>query len=84
MLNPINHARTRCGVQRYKVEPYVVAADVYSVPPHTGAAAGPGTRARPDGCTAPASRAFWAFAARVRFSSLTPLFPPPGLVSKPR
>jgi cyclic beta-1,2-glucan synthetase len=36
LLNPINHARTRTGVQRYKVEPYVVAADVYSVPPHVG------------------------------------------------
>ena len=36
MLNPINHARTRADVQRYKVEPYVVAADVYSVPPHVG------------------------------------------------
>ena len=28
--------RTRAGVLRYKVEPYVVAADVYSVPPHVG------------------------------------------------
>ena len=36
LINPINHARTRAGVQRYKVEPYVVAADVYSVAPHVG------------------------------------------------
>ncbi len=36
LLNPINHASTRAGVRRYKVEPYVVAADVYSEPPHTG------------------------------------------------
>ena len=36
MLNPINHARTRRGCTRYKVEPYVVAADVYSEPPHVG------------------------------------------------
>src|SRR3954467_12295175 len=35
-LNPINHASTRADVQRYKVEPYVVAADIYSVPPHLG------------------------------------------------
>ena len=35
-LNPINQARTRAGVYRYKVEPYVVAADVYSTPPHIG------------------------------------------------
>ncbi len=36
LLNPINHAATRADVQRYKVEPYVVAADIYSVPPHLG------------------------------------------------
>ena len=29
ILNPINHAITRAGVHRYKVEPYVVSADVY-------------------------------------------------------
>jgi len=36
LLNPINHASTRADVQRYKVEPYAVAADVYSVAPHVG------------------------------------------------
>ncbi|SBV90504.1 Protein NdvB [uncultured Alphaproteobacteria bacterium] len=36
LLNPINHARTPGDVARYKVEPYVVAADVYSVAPHVG------------------------------------------------
>ncbi len=36
LLNPINHTRTRIDVHRYKVEPYVVAADVYSTPPHVG------------------------------------------------
>lgn len=36
MLNPINHARNHNEVQRYKVEPYVMAADVYSVPPYLG------------------------------------------------
>jgi cyclic beta-1,2-glucan synthetase len=36
MLNPINHTSTRAAVQRYKVEPYVVSADVYSQPPHVG------------------------------------------------
>ncbi len=34
ILNPINHANTRAGVQRYKVEPYVACADVYAAPPH--------------------------------------------------
>ncbi len=36
LLNPINHTNTRTAVRRYKVEPYVVAADVYSVAPHAG------------------------------------------------
>jgi cyclic beta-1,2-glucan synthetase len=36
LLNPINHTNTRTGLRRYKVEPYVVAADVYSEPPHVG------------------------------------------------
>jgi cyclic beta-1,2-glucan synthetase len=36
LLNPINHSSTRADVQRYKVEPYVIAADVYSVAPHVG------------------------------------------------
>jgi cyclic beta-1,2-glucan synthetase len=36
LLNPINHASTRAGLYQYRVEPYVVAGDVYAVPPHTG------------------------------------------------
>jgi cyclic beta-1,2-glucan synthetase len=36
LLNPISRTSTRADVQRYKVEPYVVAADVYSVAPHAG------------------------------------------------
>ncbi len=35
-LNPVTHAMTREAVHRYKVEPYVAAADLYSVPPHVG------------------------------------------------
>ena len=36
LLNPINHASDPVAVGRYRVEPYVVAADVYSVAPHIG------------------------------------------------
>lgn len=36
LINPLHHGRTPEEVAVYKVEPYVVAADVYSVPPHTG------------------------------------------------
>jgi len=36
MLNPINHMRTPEGVDRYRAEPYAVAADVYAHPMHVG------------------------------------------------
>jgi cyclic beta-1,2-glucan synthetase len=36
LLNPINHASTRAGIYRYKVEPYVACADLYSAAPHIG------------------------------------------------
>ncbi len=36
LLNPIHHAKSRADVDRYRVEPYVVAADIYSEPPHLG------------------------------------------------
>jgi cyclic beta-1,2-glucan synthetase len=36
LINPIHHASTPESLERYKVEPYVVAADVYSEAPHVG------------------------------------------------
>jgi cellobiose phosphorylase len=36
MINPINHTRTPIECATYKVEPYVIAADVYAVRPHVG------------------------------------------------
>ncbi len=36
MLIPINHSHTWAAAQRYKVEPYVACADVYSTVPHVG------------------------------------------------
>ncbi|MDO8893832.1 glycoside hydrolase family 94 protein [Nitrosomonas sp.] len=36
MINPVNHGKSAAGVAIYKVEPYVVAADVYAVSPHAG------------------------------------------------
>jgi cyclic beta-1,2-glucan synthetase len=36
LLNPINHTRTPADVDRYKTEPYVVAADVYAHHSHAG------------------------------------------------
>jgi len=36
MLGPVHHTRTPEAVAVYRVEPYVVAADVYGAPPHVG------------------------------------------------
>ena len=36
LLNPINHSATPEAAERYRVEPYVVCADVYSVAPYVG------------------------------------------------
>jgi hypothetical protein len=36
MLNPINHGSSAEAISRYKVEPYVMAADIYVAEPHTG------------------------------------------------
>ena len=36
LINPIHHADESAQMDRYRVEPYVIAADVYSTPPHNG------------------------------------------------
>jgi cyclic beta-1,2-glucan synthetase len=36
LINPILHTRSREKVTHYQPEPYVIAADVYGVPPHAG------------------------------------------------
>jgi cellobiose phosphorylase len=36
MLNPVNHGSTPEAIALYKVEPYVMCADVYGASPHTG------------------------------------------------
>ena len=36
LLNPVHHGATPAQIASYKVEPYVVAADVYGVVPHVG------------------------------------------------
>jgi cellobiose phosphorylase len=36
LINPLSHARDGAEVERYKVEPYVVAGDVYAVGAHAG------------------------------------------------
>ncbi len=36
LINPVSHGATPAGIAKYRVEPYVIAADVYGVEPHTG------------------------------------------------
>ncbi len=36
MINPVNHGSDPARMEVYKVEPYVVSADVYAVAPHIG------------------------------------------------
>ena len=36
LLNPVTHCKTLSDVQKYRVEPYVMSADVYSNPAHPG------------------------------------------------
>jgi cyclic beta-1,2-glucan synthetase len=36
MLHPIHHTSSRPGQYRYRIEPYVIAGDVYSEHPHVG------------------------------------------------
>jgi cellobiose phosphorylase len=36
MINPVNHSKSAATVATYKVEPYVMAADVYALSPHIG------------------------------------------------
>ena len=36
MLNPVARTTSRANMQRYKVEPYVLAGDIYAEPPHVG------------------------------------------------
>ena len=36
MLNPVHHGSTPLEIERYKVEPYVMCADIYGAAPHTG------------------------------------------------
>jgi cyclic beta-1,2-glucan synthetase len=36
LINPVRHGESAALVARYRIEPYVVAGDVYGAPPHTG------------------------------------------------
>ncbi len=60
IINPIgDSALSPAQVDICKVEPYVVASDVYAVFPHVGAAAGHGLLVPPHGCTGLSWNHFW-------------------------
>lgn len=51
MINPIEHSRTKESANKYKVEPYVIAADIYGVRKLSPEEeAGPGIQAQVVGC----------------------------------
>ena len=60
LLNPINHTRTRRASSATRPSPTSWRRTCTPTRRTPGAEAGPGTRARPGGCTAPDSRASWA------------------------
>ncbi len=75
MINPVNHALDASAAAIYKVEPYVLAADVYAVAPHVGRGGWTySTPARPDGCTGCWWNRCWACAASASLA-LKPCLP---------
>ena len=63
-INPIHRSSDRDSVKRYRAEPYVVAADIYSAPATPDEAAGPGTPVPRDGCIASRSSTSSASSAK--------------------
>ena len=66
ILNPINHANTRAGSIATKSSRTSCAPTFTRCRRTSGAADGPGTRARRDGCIARASNGFWAFVSAAK------------------
>ena len=60
LINPIEHTRTKQSTNKYKVEPYVVAADVYSSRNLAGRGAGLGIQVLVVGYILPELNIFWA------------------------
>ena len=50
MINPINHSSNKISANNYKIEPYVMAADIYLREPHGGRGDGVGILVLLDGC----------------------------------
>ena len=83
ILNPINHASTRAGLHRYKVEPYVAAADIYAESSARGTRGMDLVhRARPAGCTARGWSGSWASACAARRCTWTRASPGRGAATR--
>jgi cellobiose phosphorylase len=59
-INPVTHTRNRNDAERYRTEPYVLAADIAGVRRMSAAAGGAGTRARQPGPGASRWSTYWA------------------------
>ena len=73
LLNPIRHSSERADIYRYKVEPYLVAAEVYAEPSHVGRGGWTWYTGRRDGCIGPDSSGSSASGCGARPSSLVVL-----------
>ena len=65
LMNPVLRGNDKAAVDRYRVEPYVLAADISAPASTLGGAAGRGTRGLHHGCGVSESKACWVCAARV-------------------
>ena len=84
MLNPINHARTRTDMHRYKVEPYVVAADVYAASGHVGRGGWTWYTGSAGWMQRAGVESILGFASRATSCASTPAFQRPGPDSRSR
>ena len=74
-LLPVHHARTREAVERYRVEPYVLAADVYGAAPWTGRGGWTWYTGAAGGRIASASRCFSASVPTMATWRIDPCIP---------
>jgi cyclic beta-1,2-glucan synthetase len=82
MLNPINHARTRPDLHRYKVEPYVVAADVYAASGNVGRGGWTWYTGSAGWMQRAGIESILEFASKEKNCDLILVFPRPGLGSR--
>ena len=81
LLNPISHSDTPEKAEQYRVDPYVVAADVYSVAPHVGRGGWTWYTGSASWMYRLGVENYWEFAASPIIWRSNPVFPATGRVS---